>query len=93
MKLNLDKFYRIAAILILVLEAVQIVFEGEKNRPWNWCFFRSYRIFVHSAHGLQRFIQAVNNTGRVAIRNAVVLAPPPVVFCCVSGNQKACSGE
>ncbi len=31
MKLNLDKFYRIAAILILVLEAVQIVFEGEKT--------------------------------------------------------------
>ncbi len=25
----------------------------------------------------------------MAIRNAVVLAPPPVVFCCVSGNQKA----
>lgn len=29
--LNLDKFYRISAILILVLEAVQIVSEGKKT--------------------------------------------------------------
>lgn len=49
MKLNLDKLYRIAAILILALEAVQIVFEGEKTGLDVGVFLEAL-VFLFIAH-------------------------------------------